>query len=223
MAGDGFSRRTFLYATVAAGTATAVSIGARAAEATVPGFYNPFSGYLVTETWQGHLDRGSLGGIDYGMSVGTRLPAAGGGVVTNNPNNGTGGYAVTILHDNGYRTQYLHLSQFLLPNGTRVGTGEIVGLSGGAAGAPGSGSSTGPHLHWHMIDPSGTRINPLVYLDGAGTSPPAYTQVFETADSTGWRPLPVGYDGQTVLAGGQRGASGGRDQDYLHGARWSFI
>ncbi|MEU4645431.1 hypothetical protein [Micromonospora sp. NPDC023814] len=57
MAGDGFSRRTFLYATVAAGTATAVSIGARAAEAAVPGFYNPFSGYPITGTWQEHLNQ----------------------------------------------------------------------------------------------------------------------------------------------------------------------
>ncbi|WP_207892925.1 M23 family metallopeptidase, partial [Micromonospora sp. MW-13] len=151
---------------MAAGAVTAIGAGADAAVAAVPGFYNPFTGYPITETWQGHLNRGSLGGIDYGMSVGTRLPAAGGGVVTNNPNNGTGGYTVTIQHDNGYRTQYLHLSQFLLPNGTRVGAGEVVGLSGGAAGAPGSGSSTGPHLHWHMVDPSGTRINPLVFLDG---------------------------------------------------------
>ncbi|MFG3420132.1 hypothetical protein, partial [Micromonospora sp. NPDC048063] len=31
--------------------------------------------------------------------------------------------------------------------------------------------------------------------------PRADTQVFETADSTGWRPLPVGSDGQPVLAG----------------------
>ena len=30
------------------------------------------------------------------------------------------------------------------------------------------GNSTGPHLHWHMINPSGTRINPLVYLGGGG-------------------------------------------------------
>ncbi|MEV5765090.1 hypothetical protein AB0L34_11020 [Micromonospora sp. NPDC052213] len=56
-----------------------------------PGFYNPFGGYPITGTWQEHLNRGSLGGIDYGMPVGTRLPAAGGGVVTNDPNNGTGG------------------------------------------------------------------------------------------------------------------------------------
>ncbi|MDQ2586566.1 M23 family metallopeptidase [Saccharothrix yanglingensis] len=158
----GISRRTLLQGTVAAGVVTAV--GGTAALAAVPGFYNPFSGYRVTGTWQDHLNRGSLGGIDYGMAVGTTLRAAGGGTVTNTPNNGTGGHTVTIRHDNGYRTQYMHLSRFLPANGTRVAMGDPVGLSGGAAGAPGSGSSTGPHVHWHMINPSGTRINPLTFL-----------------------------------------------------------
>lgn len=146
-----------------AGTANAVT------------FYNPFTAYPITGTWQDHLNYGSLGGIDYGMGVGTRLPAAGGGTVRNIPYNGTGGHTVTIYHDNGYRTQYMHLSQFLVSDGTYVGTGGIVGLSGGAAGAPGSGSSTGPHLHWHMINPSGTRINPLTYI-GSGTLPKTTTQ-----------------------------------------------
>lgn len=177
MTNERISRRSFLHATVAAGAVTTagIGVGVGTAQAAVAGFYNPFTAYPITGTWQEHLDRGSLGGIDYGMGVGTRLPAAGGGVVTNNPDNGTGGYTVTIRHDNGYLTQYLHLSQFLLPNGTRVGMGEIVGLSGGAVGAPGSGSSTGPHLHWHMINPNGTRINPLVYLGGGGTGLPKTT------------------------------------------------
>lgn len=131
-------------------------------------FHNPFSGYQMTGTWQDHLDSGSLGGLDYGMGVGTRLPAAGGGTVTNIPDNGTGGHTVTITHPNGYRTQYMHLSQFLLGNGTAVAAGGVVGLSGGAVGAPGSGSSTGPHVHWHMIDPNGVRINPLTFLGNGG-------------------------------------------------------
>lgn len=168
MTNGGISRRTFLQATTAAGVVTAAGVGAASAFAGVPGFYNPFSGYPITGTWQDHLNEGSLGGIDYGMGVGTQLPASGGGVITNIPYNGTGGHTVTIQHDNGYRTQYMHLSQFLLANGTRVGMGGIVGLSGGAAGAPGSGNSTGPHVHWHMINPSGTRINPLEYLGGGG-------------------------------------------------------
>lgn len=168
MTNHGISRRTLLSGTVAAGVVTAVGAGAGVALAAPAGFYHPFTGYPITGTWQDHLNDGSLGGIDFGMGVGTRLPACGGGVVTNIPNNGTGGHTVTIQHDNGYRTQYMHLSQFLLSNGTRVGMGAVVGLSGGAVGAPGSGSSTGPHLHWHMINPSGTRINPLTFMGGGG-------------------------------------------------------
>uniref|UniRef100_A0AAU2W226 Peptidoglycan DD-metalloendopeptidase family protein n=1 Tax=Streptomyces sp. NBC_00008 TaxID=2903610 RepID=A0AAU2W226_9ACTN len=130
--------------------------------------YNPFSGYPITGTWQDHLNDGSLGGIDFGMGVGTALPAAGAGVITNIPDNGTGGHTVTITHSDGYRTQYMHLSRFLLADGASVGQGGIVGYSGGAVGAPGSGSSTGPHVHWHLITPGGTRVNPLDYLGTGG-------------------------------------------------------
>lgn len=98
--------------------------------------YNPFSGYQVTGTWQDHLDSGSLGGIDYGMGVGTALPAAGAGVVTNIPDNGTGGHTVTITHSDGYRTQYMHLSQFLLANGTSVGKGEQSAAPGARSARP---------------------------------------------------------------------------------------
>ncbi|MFD0560475.1 peptidase M23-like protein [Stackebrandtia endophytica] len=161
------SRRNLLR-----GSAVALGAGlsgvALAGTASASDFYNPFAGYPISDGWAEHVARGSLGGIDYPMSVGTTLPACGGGTVTNNPNNGTGGYTVTIAHPNGYRSQYLHLSGFLLANGTVVSAGAAVGLSGGAAGAPGSGSSTGPHCHWHMINPSGTRINPLEFLGGGG-------------------------------------------------------
>ncbi|MBB5873682.1 lysozyme family protein [Allocatelliglobosispora scoriae] len=137
-----------------------------------PAIYNPFSAYPITGTWQDHLNAGSLGGIDFGMGVGTSLPACGAGTIQNIPYNGTGGHTVTIYHADGYRSQYMHLSQFLLANGTSVAAGSVVGRSGGARGADGSGSSTGPHLHWHMINPSGVRINPLTYVSGPGVPPP---------------------------------------------------
>lgn len=159
-------------------------VGAGTADAA--GFYNPFTAYPVTGTWQAHLDRGSLGGIDHGMAVGTALPAAGGGRVRNLPYNGTAGHTVTIHHDNGYRTQYMHLSQFLVADGAVVGTGAVVGRSGGAPGAPGSGNSTGPHLHWHMINPSGARINPLQHI-GAGVLPKTTTQWDGVPGPTMWR------------------------------------
>ncbi|MEV0650816.1 M23 family metallopeptidase [Phytomonospora sp. NPDC050363] len=172
MARKNISRRAFLHTTAAAGTAAVIGLGTATPAQAAAGFYNPFTGYAVSDGWAEHIARGSLGGIDYVMSVGTRLPAAGGGVVTNIPFNGTGGHTVSIQHDDGYRTQYMHLSQFLLGNGARVNAGDVVGLSGGAAGAPGSGSSTGPHCHWHMINPSGVRVNPLDYISDGGGPPP---------------------------------------------------
>ncbi|MEU7677223.1 M23 family metallopeptidase [Micromonospora taraxaci] len=177
----GLSRRRLLRGTVSAGGALAVGgvIGLQGTARAAPAIYNPFAGYPITGSWQEHLNRGSLGGIDFAMGVGTDLPACGAGTIQNIPNNGTGGHTVTIQHADGYRSQYLHLSQFLVANGTAVGAGAIVGRSGGAAGAPGSGSSTGPHVHWHMINPSGVRINPLTYVNqnpGGGGLPKTSTE-----------------------------------------------
>lgn len=162
------SRRTLLRGSLAVAGAVGVGAAIGAPAASADDIHNPFSGYPITDGWAEHLARGSLGGIDFAMGVGTALPACGSGVVTNIPFNGTGGHTVTIAHPNGYRSQYMHLSQFLLADGTSVSAGDTVGLSGGAAGAPGSGSSTGPHCHWHMINPSGVRINPFDYLGGGG-------------------------------------------------------
>ncbi|GHJ43064.1 hypothetical protein Cs7R123_04060 [Catellatospora sp. TT07R-123] len=188
----GLSRRAMLRtAALGAGAMAAGGVLALPGAAyAAPVIYNPFTAYPITDTWEGHLARGSLGGIDFGMPVGTRLPACGAGTVQNTPYNGSGGHTVTIYHADGYRSQYLHLSQFLLANGTYVEAGTIVGLSGGAAGAPGSGSSTGPHVHWHMIDPAGNRISPLVYIaqHPGGVSP---RQVYEAASNNAWRALPV--------------------------------
>ncbi|MEU1588365.1 peptidoglycan DD-metalloendopeptidase family protein [Micromonospora sp. NPDC005710] len=178
---NGLSRRRLLRGTVLTTGALAVGgvVGLPGTASAAPAIYNPFAGYRITGTWQDHLNSGSLGGIDFGMGVGTDLPACGAGTIQNIPNNGTGGHTVTIQHADGYRSQYLHLSQFLLANGTVVGAGAIVGRSGGAVGAPGSGSSTGPHLHWHMINPSGVRINPLTYVGqnpGGGGLPKTSTE-----------------------------------------------
>jgi murein DD-endopeptidase len=168
----GVSRRHVLRGSLlVAGAAVTGLVATPGVALAAPAIYNPFSGYPITGTWQDHRNAGSLGGIDFGMPVGTGLPACGSGTIANIPDNGTGGHTVTIYHADGYRSQYMHLSAFLLGNGASVGQGGIVGRSGGAVGAPGSGSSTGPHCHWHMIDPSGVRINPLEYI--AQHQPPA--------------------------------------------------
>src|SRR5688572_27326188 len=118
----GVGRRGLLRGTAAA-VATGVAFGGllRPAPAhAAPTIYNPFTAYPITSGWQDHLNRGSLGGIDYGMPVGTALPACGAGTIENTPFNGTAGHTLTIHHGDGWRSQYLHLSQFLLANGTSV-------------------------------------------------------------------------------------------------------
>lgn len=125
-------------------------------------YTNHLSKYRVSDGWEAHLKRGSSGGIDYAVPVGTPIPAPAAGTITNTPNNGSGGNTVTIKHGNGMRSQFLHLSKFV-PAGSYK-QGDIIGYSGGAKGAPGSGSSTGPHIHFHLILANGTRVNPLNYI-----------------------------------------------------------
>lgn len=167
------SRRDLLWRSAAVGGGVlAGGLLLPTAAHAVPAIYNPFSAYPITWNWEQHRSSGSLGGIDFGMAVGTGLPACGAGTIQNIPYNGTGGHTVTIYHSEGFRSQYMHLSQFRFGNGTSVAQGTVVGWSGGAAGADGSGSSTGPHVHWHMIDPNGVRVNPFNYLGGGGGTSP---------------------------------------------------
>lgn len=125
---------------------------------------NPFAGRKINSDWQAHLDRGSLGGIDYDMPVGTPLPAPSDGTLTNVPNNGSGGHTAIITRKDGTKTVYFHLSKFTTPR--EVKEGEIVGYSGGAKGAAGSGNSSGPHLHAHDVTVDGKRAMPFSTIGG---------------------------------------------------------
>ncbi|MDG9682192.1 M23 family metallopeptidase [Streptomyces sp. DH18] len=117
------TRRTLLRGSAASFGLAVGGVLFSAGTAKAVDLFNPFSGYAMTDGWWDHINRGSLGGIDYAMGVGTGLPAAGAGTVTNIPYNGTGGHTVTITHSDGYRTQYMHLSAFHVSDGTWVGQG----------------------------------------------------------------------------------------------------
>jgi peptidoglycan hydrolase-like protein with peptidoglycan-binding domain len=125
-------------------------------------YTNYFDGARISDGWQAHLNRGSLGGIDYAVGVGTPIKAPTSGRIANIANNGTGGHTVTLYHANGFKTQFMHLSRFV-SEGT-VNKGDIIGYTGGAKGSDGAGSSTGPHCHTHLITSGGTRVNPLNYV-----------------------------------------------------------
>lgn len=136
-------------------------------------YVNYFDGQRISDGWAAHRARGSLGGIDYAVGVGTPIKAPTNGRVQNIPYNGTGGHTVTFWHGDGglgsgFRDQFMHLSSFVGEG--NYSQGDIIGYTGGAKGSDGSGSSDGPHVHWHLINPSGSRVNPLEYVGGGSGS-----------------------------------------------------
>jgi len=109
---------------------------------------------------------GGHDGIDWGIVVGTPIFAAHDGEVTvagyrpEKGNTDAYGCHVRIKQSgndfNGYlrefTTIYAHMSQISVVVGQRVAKGQQLGLSGGATSDPCAGNSTGPHLHFGVID-----------------------------------------------------------------------
>lgn len=90
-------------------------------------------------------------GIDYPVSVGTNIVLVKPGVVTvASMDADPDGYgaAIYIKHNDGVYTRYGHLSKINVSVGDELKTGDIIGKTGGAKGATGSGNSQGPHLHF---------------------------------------------------------------------------
>lgn len=92
-------------------------------------------------------------GTDYGAPTGTLVwTTARGEVAYAGWKNGYG-KLVEIVHPNGYRTRYAHLSKILVRKGELVQQKEIIGKVGA------TGLATGPHLHYEIIK-DGHHINP---------------------------------------------------------------
>lgn len=67
------------------------------------------------------------------------------------------GYHVMIGHDDGYATQYAHMSRVAVTTGQYVEQGQIIGYVGN------TGDSYGAHLHFELWE-NGERINPEIVL-----------------------------------------------------------
>lgn len=93
-------------------------------------------------------------GIDYGVPVGTEITAAANGIVTDVGQHRQYGNYIIIKHG-AKSTLYGHLSKQMVRKGDTVGAGQVIALSGGKKGAPGAGTSTGPHLHFEVRDNGG--------------------------------------------------------------------
>ena len=93
-------------------------------------------------------------GTDFAAPTGTPIMASGDGIVTRAQWCGGGGNCVKIKHNSIYQTVYAHMSKFGrdIKKGTRVKQGQIIGYVGS------TGLSTGPHLHYEVIE-NGKKIN----------------------------------------------------------------
>jgi hypothetical protein len=84
---------------------------------------------------------------DIPVGVGTAAYAITSGTLLSIDQSGGCGWGYQLNGDDGVIYRYCHLSQRAVGSGSRVSAGAQLGLSGGKQGAPGAGSSTGPHLH----------------------------------------------------------------------------
>ena len=93
-------------------------------------------------------------GTDFAAPMGTPIMASGDGVVIKASWCGGGGNCVKIRHNSVYSTVYAHLSKFGrgIKKGTKVRQGQTIGYVGS------TGMSTGPHLHYEVIE-NGRKVN----------------------------------------------------------------
>jgi murein DD-endopeptidase MepM/ murein hydrolase activator NlpD len=100
--------------------------------------FNPRRMHPVLHRVKGHF------GTDFAAPTGTPVWAAADGVIIGRAPSGGAGNMVTMRHDNGLVTLYMHLSKFAAGQkvGQRVSAKTVIGYVGT------TGLSTGPHLHF---------------------------------------------------------------------------
>lgn len=98
-------------------------------------------------------------GLDFAAEAGTPITAAAGGTVVFAGYKGDYGWLVEIDHGNGLATRYAHASKLLVKAGQVVVPGERIARVGS------SGRSTGPHLHFEVLQARGP-VDPKRFLAG---------------------------------------------------------
>lgn len=128
-----------------------------------PHVFKPFT--LGTKP-NGHV------GIDWDVPVGTPVHAIKDGTVClMAQDTETYGRFIALLHDDGYSSWYAHLSKTMVHKLDIVEAGQVIGLSGGAVGSDGAGTTTGAHLHFEVrtpgnLDNNKKNIDPIEYIGG---------------------------------------------------------
>lgn len=128
-------------------------------KASAVSFIMPVKNGITTSVFGETISRTSAHlGHDWAVETGTKVRASADGIVERAYYSESYGYNVLLSHENGLETRYAHLSKLKVKTGEIVKQNEVIGLSGS------TGDSTGPHLHFEVIQ-DGTRINPIEMLE----------------------------------------------------------
>ena len=110
--------------------------------------WHPISG-----VWKMH------NGVDLAGNAGTPILATRSGIVTvATYQAGGAGWYVSLKHDGGYGSIYMHMTHFIVTEGQYVEAGQVIGYMGT------SGGSTGVHLHFG-ISKNGVYVDPADYIN----------------------------------------------------------
>lgn len=99
-------------------------------------------------------------GIDIGAPVNDPVYATADGKVVASGYSPAMGNFITIDHDYGLKTRFLHLNKTLVKQGDHVDKGDEIALVGS------TGRSTGPHLHYEVMK-NNKLIDPLPFMGSA--------------------------------------------------------
>ncbi|GJF04853.1 hypothetical protein PSD17_38060 [Pseudonocardia sp. D17] len=125
-----------------------------------PSFVRPVNG-IITSNF-GPRWGSTHYGLDIANAIGTPVRSVGDGVVIDaGPAHGFGLWVRIRLAD-GSVTVYGHINRYLVKEGQQVKAGQVIAEVGDR------GVSTGPHLHFEILDPTGRRLDPLAWLRKRG-------------------------------------------------------
>ena len=101
-------------------------------------------------------------GIDFAGKPGLEVKAVASGIVTWSGKRWGYGNLVELNHGNGYVTRYAHNKKNLVEIGDRVDKDDIIALLGS------TGRSTGPHVHFEVLE-DGKVVNPWKFIKQAAS------------------------------------------------------
>lgn len=148
----------FLGSSAAGGAAGTAAANAKDAGG---GWTNPIGGSYKVTSGFGPRKAPTAGastnhqGIDLAAPLNTPILAAKAGTVSVSKDEATGyGKWIEIKHDDGTKSRYGHLNSRAVQVGTKVAAGQEIGKMGS------TGTSTGSHLHFEVINAQGQKVDP---------------------------------------------------------------